>query len=78
MFTFKDGFWLYAMETEGMDFLVNTKTAKLNAVIKEIRGIRSPSIDQETFEQILHRHGLSLSTLTQKEILYIQDGIRHR
>lgn len=78
MFTFKDGFWLYAMETEGMDFLVNTRTAKLNAVIKEIRGINTPSIDQETFERILHRHGLSLSILTQKEILYIQDGIRHR
>lgn len=77
MFTPKDSFWLYAMETEGMDFLINTKTAKLNAVIKEIREIKAPSINQKTFEQILRKHGLSLNALTQKEINYIQNEIRH-
>ena len=33
----KSGFFMYMAETEGMDNLVNTRQAKINAIIKDLQ-----------------------------------------
>ena len=66
--------FLYMCEAEGLDDQVNTRTAKINAVIKDIRNYPSPSIDSGTFMAILANHGLT--EISDNELLEIQRKIR--
>ena len=49
----KSGFFCYMAEAEGLDYLVNTRIAKLNAVKKELR---KPGI---TLEEACLNHGIT-------------------
>jgi hypothetical protein len=53
-----------------------TRTGRLNAVIKDIKKIPTPTIDSDTLVSILNKNGIELKSLTQKEFNYILNGIR--
>lgn len=53
-----------------------TRTGQLNAVIKDIKKIPTPTVDSDTLVDILTKHGVELKTLTQRELKYILNGIR--
>lgn len=62
-------------EANGMDNLVTTRTARINAVINDLKEYIKQGKDiNDTVlqENICSQHGLSLNDLTQKEIRYIE------
>jgi len=63
----------YMAEAEGE---LPTRTGRLNAVIKDIKKIPTPTIDSDTLVSILNKNGIELKSLTQKEFNYILNGIR--
>ena len=64
---------MYYAETAGE---LPTRTGRLNAVIRDIKRIPSPTIDSDTLISILNKNGIELKDLTQKEFDYILRGIR--
>ncbi len=65
--------FMYMAETEGYDSHINTRQARINAVIKEIRKNPKPVLPQRDFEMILHKHNLDY--LSASELRQIQNGI---
>lgn len=66
--------YLFMAEANGMDNLVTTRTARINAVINDLKEYIKQGKDiNDTVlqENICSQHGLSLNDLTQKEIRYI-------
>ena len=63
----------YMAEAEGE---LPTRIGRLNAVIKDIKRIPTPTVDSDTFVSILNKNGIELKDLTQKEFNYILNGIR--
>ena len=61
------GFFMYMAEAEGMDNLINTRTAKLNAIRNELRSLYNFSFDD--VEKICLKH--DLNTISEKEYKYI-------
>ncbi len=59
---------MFYAEAEG---LLPTRAGKINAAINEIKAYPSPSIDEKTFCEIIERNGLSFSSLSPREIRYI-------
>lgn len=53
-----------------------TRTGRLNAVIKDIRSIPTPTIDSDTLISVLSKNGIELKSLTQREFDYILKGIK--
>ena len=53
-----------------------TRTGRLNAVIKDIRNIPTPTIDSDTLISVLSKNGIELKSLTQREFDYILKGIK--
>ena len=53
--------WLYYNEAEGCDYIVQTHTAKMNAVINDIRR-RKPKSDDE-LDFVLNNHNLTRGSL---------------
>ena len=66
--------FLYMCEAEGCDKLVNTRQAKLNATVQEIKDFSEDSISKGTFLDILRAH--NLLDLTQDEFEWIQQKIK--
>ena len=66
--------FLFMCEAEGLDSEMTTRTAKINAVIREIKNYPSTSIDAGVFKAILAKH--RLTNLTQFELQKIQNEIR--
>ncbi len=67
--------YLFMAEANGMDNLVTTRTARINAVINDLKEYIKQGKDiNDTIlqENICSQHGLSLNDLTQKEIRYIE------
>ena len=64
---------MFMAEAEGQ---LPTRVGRLNAVIKDIKMISTPSIDSDTLISILNKNGIELKSLTQKEFDYILRGIR--
>lgn len=67
--------YLFMAEANGMDNLVTTRTARINAVINDLKEYIKQGKDiNDTVlqENICSQHGLSLNDLTQKEIRYIE------
>lgn len=67
--------YLFMAEANGMDNLVTTRTARINAIINDIKKYIKQGKDiNDTMLQknICRQHGLSLNDLTQKEIRYIE------
>lgn len=60
-------------ESEGM---LPTRLGKLNAAIKDFRNHPSPTIETETFINIMNKHGLDYKSLTQTEFNYILEKVR--
>lgn len=62
------GYFMYMAEAEGYDNLVNTKEAKINAVIKECAALVREGINPTNeINDILHRHNLTIDMLTDEE-----------
>ena len=68
------GFFMYMAEAEGFDNLVNTREAKLNAIIKDLRGLGSRlARDPDRFlEEACLMHNIEP---TPAEIKYIERGV---
>ena len=64
----KLGYFLHMAEAEGMDSLVDTRTAKLNAVRKELS--YDPSFEE--VEQLCLSHGIT--SVSPDEFQYITRG----
>ena len=62
------GYFMYMAEAEGYDDLVNTKEAKINAVIKECAALVREGINPTNeINDILYRHNLTIDMLTDEE-----------
>lgn len=59
------GEWLYYNEAEGCDYIVNTHTAKMNAVVNDIRKQKPRNDDELDF--ILHNHKLTRMDLRERD-----------
>lgn len=66
--------WLFMAEAMGCDQLVNTREARINAVIADIRNYAGDTIDESVFLSILDRH--ELADISDREYQRVLDGIR--
>ena len=67
-------YFLYMAEAEGCDNWVSTKTARLNAAVKDFRSLVRDNVDindYSTQEAVLANHGLSLDDLSDDDKEYI-------
>ena len=81
MMKFKDmvdsGYFMYMAEQSGMDNLVNTRTAKVNAVIKDLQYAVSCGEDPYNhIDRILFDHDLCEEMLTDEECARISECVR--
>ena len=68
----KSGYFMYMAEAEGHDNLVNTRTAKINAVIKDFKSLVRRGVNPNDYiDQVLANHGLTQDMLTDREIAKI-------
>ena len=64
----KSGFIPYILEASGRDDLCNTRTARVNAAIKDFKSLVSRGYNPNDYiEEILANHGLTESELTDRE-----------
>lgn len=52
-----------------------TRRGRLNAVIKDIKAVPTPTIDSDTLVSILTKNGIDIKDLTQEEFRYILRGL---
>lgn len=64
---------MFYAETEGM---LSTRTGKINAITKDVKKYPSPTIDEETFADIVESHGIRYNSLTNRELKYINSAIK--
>lgn len=70
------GYFMYMAEAGGYDNLVNTKTARINAAIKDFQKLyRDGYNPNEYINEVLSAHNLSEDLLTEKEIQRINSAI---
>lgn len=76
---FNTPYGLYMMEAEGLDNMVTTKEAKINASIKDFVTLARRGKDiNEIQETVLSRHGLSLNNLSTKDKARIKREVERR
>ena len=76
---FNTPYGLYMMEAEGLDNMVTTKEAKINASIKDFVTLARRGRDiNEIQEAVLSRHGLSLNNLSTKDKARIKREVERR
>jgi hypothetical protein len=76
---FNTPYGLYMMEAEGLDNMVTTKEAKINASIKDFVTLARRGKDiNEIQEAVLGRHGLSLNNLSTKDKARIKREVERR
>ena len=64
----KSGYFMYMAEAEGHDELVNTRTAKINAAIKDFKYIvKQGENPNDYIADVLAKHGLTEDMLTDRE-----------
>lgn len=62
------GYFMYLAEANGCDSLVTTRTAKINAIIKDFKNIvRQGKNPNNYIATILAKHGLTEDMLTERE-----------
>lgn len=62
------GYFMYMAEASGMDSLISTRTAKINASIKDFKYIISQNQNPNDYiEEVLANHGLTEEMLTDAE-----------
>ena len=72
----KSGYFMYMAEAEGMDSLVSTRTAKINASIKDFKSlVRQGKNPNYYINEVLESHGLSEDMLTDAECNKIMRAI---
>ena len=72
----KSGFVPYMLEASGRDDLISTRTAKINAIIKDFKYIVSQGGNpNEYIHEVLAKHGLNENLLTEAEIRKINGAI---
>lgn len=71
----KSGYFMYMVEAEGRDDLVNTRQARINAAALDM--LKNPNITTTPsgFRTVLEAH--NISDLTSKEYQYLEDKIKH-
>ena len=62
----------YYAENEG---LLPTRQGKINAVIKEVRTYDPVIFDMNVLAHLLDKHGISISSLTNREKRYIENAL---
>ena len=71
------GYFMYMAEQSGMDKLVNTRTAKINAVIKDLQYVVSCGENPYNhLDRILFNHDLCEEMLTDEECRRISNCVR--
>ena len=73
------GFFMYMAEAEGLDSLVDTRTSRINAIIKDFKYIKNCGKDPNCYiTEILNKHGFSSTALLTEaecqEIMRAVDG----
>lgn len=64
----KSGYFMYMAEAEGKTNLINTRTAKINAIIKDFKYIVQQGKDPNLYiDDVLAGYGLTEDMLTKKE-----------
>jgi len=72
----KSGYFMYMAEAEGHDELVNTRTAKVNAAIKDFKYlVRQHENPNDYIDAVLAKHGLTEDMLTSDEIERINRAV---
>lgn len=72
----RSGFAPYMAESLGYDNLVTTRTAKINAIIKDFKYlVRQGKNPNEYIYEVLAKHGLNENLLTDAEIRKINGAI---
>ena len=79
---FKDmvdsGYFMYMAEAEGHDELVSTRTAKINASIKDFKDIvRQGGNPNDYIDSVLAKHGLTEDMLTDAECERIMKYVKY-
>lgn len=70
------GYFMYMAEAEGKDSLVNTRTARINAAIKDFKSlVRQGKNPNEYIYEVLRSHGLSENLLTDAECAKIMRAV---
>ena len=69
------GYFLFMAEAEGVDEIVNTRTAKINAIGKELReaGYAGQTVPSYVFTELCRKHGIPAYEITQEDISYIEE-----
>lgn len=76
---FNTPYGLYMMEAEGMDNMVTTKEARINASIKDFVSYARRNYDiNDMQEAIFAKHGLSLDTLSARDKAKIKREVERR
>ena len=70
---FKDmvnsGYFMFMAEAEGFDNLVNTRTAAINAIIKDFKYIISSGENPNDYiDEVFNRHNLTIDSLSPEEL----------
>ena len=70
------GYFMYMAEKEGHDSLISTRTAKINAAIKDFKYIvNSGENPNDYIDSVLEKHGLTENMLTDNEVYKINHCI---
>ena len=76
---FNTPYGLYMMESAGMDDMVSTKTARINAAINDFIACARNDYDiNDMQEEILAKHGLNLDTLSARDKAKIKKEVERR
>lgn len=74
----KSGYFMYMAEAGGHDNLVSTRTAKINAVIKDLRNYRLRGYNPNNYiDTVLARHGLAEDMLSDAECERINNEVMY-
>lgn len=76
---FNTPYGLYMMEAEGMDNMVNTKEARINASIKDFVSLAQRGYDiNDIQETVFDKHNLNLNDLSARDKARIKREVERR
>lgn len=76
---FNTSYGLYMMEAEGLDDMVNTKEARINASIKDFVSLAQRGYDiNDIQETVFNKHNLSLDDLSARDKARIKREVERR
>lgn len=76
---FNTPYGLYMMEAEGMDNMVNTKEARINASIKDFVALARRGYDiNDIQETVFDKHNLNLNDLSARDKARIKREVERR